>query len=78
MGSVTPAAATGGNSILSGFMRAMTLGVRLSASTFVFVGEAFSLDRRGWKAAPTGDIPTDLKAVWRILSGNLTGDRALV
>jgi len=40
--------------------RGVTLGVTVSAGTS-FVGEAFSLDRRGWKAAPTGDLPADLK-----------------
>jgi hypothetical protein len=41
--------------------RGMTPGVTVSASNFCFLGEAFSLDRRGWKAAPTGEMPTYLE-----------------
>jgi hypothetical protein len=39
----------------------MALGVPLSSRKFFFVGEAFSLDRRGWKAAPTKKISTSLE-----------------
>jgi hypothetical protein len=43
--------------------RGMTPGVAVSASNFFLGGEAFSLDRRGWKAAPTGKMPNDLEAI---------------
>jgi len=47
----------------------MTPGVTVSASEFVFLGEAFSLDHRGWKAAPTGDMATCLEgAAWERFS----------
>jgi xanthine dehydrogenase accessory factor len=39
----------------------------LSASKFLFVGEAFSLDRLGWKAAPTEKDLTYLKGRLRMI-----------
>jgi hypothetical protein len=41
--------------------RGMTPGVTVSASNFCFFRRGFSLDRRGWKAAPTGEMPTYLE-----------------
>jgi hypothetical protein len=40
----------------------MARGATLSASKCLFVGEAFSLDHRGWKAAPTKKDLTCLEA----------------
>jgi hypothetical protein len=41
--------------------QAMARGATFSARTFLLVGEAFSLDHRGWKAAPTEKDPTYLE-----------------
>jgi hypothetical protein len=41
----------------------MARGTTLSARKFLFVGEAFSLDRRGWKAAPIEKDLTSLEGI---------------
>jgi hypothetical protein len=46
----------------------MAPGVALSAGKFCFfAGEAFSLDRRGWKVAPTENKSSPLESLfgWR-------------